>query len=158
MPNYRGHLIGGTAVYLVALHFVQGYNPSLSYAIQGFFFCLIGALFPDVDIKSKGQKLFYYFVLVALCFFLWYKRMDLFIALSLLSVIPLLVRHRGLFHRVWFLIFLSTSTALLIGSYHSNYSSWAMHNALFFLLGALSHVFFDRVLTRLKIWFSSNKR
>lgn len=158
MPGYRGHLMGGTAVYLVILHCIQSYNPSFSYALQGLFFCLIGALFPDVDIKSKGQKLFYIFVLAALVVFLWYNRLDLFIALSLLSVVPLLVRHRGIFHKVWFLIFLSISTALMIGSYHSDYSSWAMHNALFFLAGALSHVFFDRMLTQIKVWWYRSKR
>ena len=154
MPGYRGHLIGGAVTFLTVLQLMKSHNPSFSFALQGFFFCMIGSLFPDIDIKSKGQKLFYAILFLALCCFLFYQRFDLFISLSLLSIVPLLVKHRGIFHKVWFLIFLSITTGLAIGSYHSNYSSWAMSNALFFLAGALSHVFLDRSISKLKGWLS----
>ena len=152
MPGYRGHLVGGATAYVIILQMIKAYQPSPMIIFQGFFFCLIGSLFPDIDIKSKGQKLFYSIAFIALCFFLYYERIDLFIALSLLSVIPLLVKHRGIFHEVWFIIFISITAGLVIGSYHADYSTWAMQNALFFLIGALSHLLLDRVGTQLKYW------
>lgn len=157
MPSYRGHLVGGAAVYLGILQIIKSYEPSLSIVLQGFFFCMLGSLFPDVDIKSKGQKLFYMIAFLALCYFLLHQRFDLFIALSLLSTVPLLVKHRGLFHQTWFLIFISLSTALFIGSYNDDYSSWAMQNALFFLAGALSHIILDRSWSKIKAWLYSKR-
>ena len=155
MPGYRGHLVGGSITYLVILQLIKSYQPPVLIVLQGFIFCIIGSMFPDVDIKSKGQKLFYIGALITLCCFLYYERTDLFIGLSLLSLIPLLVKHRGVFHQVWFLIFISMTMGLLIGSIHASYSAWAMKNALFFLAGALSHIVLDRVGTRLKYWLAS---
>jgi len=154
MPGYRGHLIGGSIAYLVILQFIKTHQPSVVVLLQGFVFCIIGSLFPDIDIKSKGQKFFYRGALIFLCCFLYYKRTDLFIGLSFLALVPLLVKHRGIFHQVWFLIFLSITLGLLIGNIYASYSVWAMKNALFFLAGALSHILLDRVGTRLKYWFN----
>ena len=152
MPGYRGHLIGGVITYLLILQLIKTMQPPISILMQGFIFCLIGSLFPDIDIKSKGQKLFYSSALIFLCCFLWYQRTDLFIGLSLLALVPLLVKHRGIFHEVWFLILISMTMGLLIGSYHEACSTWAMKNSFFFLAGALSHIFLDRTITRLKYW------
>lgn len=156
MPGFRGHIIGGTVTYLILLQCIKSLKPEISVIVSGFLFCIIGSLFPDIDIKSKGQKLFYTIALFVLFCFLYYERTDLFIGLSLLATVPLLVKHRGLFHQLWFLIFISITTGLVIGSFHAQYSAWAMKNALFFLSGAISHIFLDRSITRLKYWF--NKR
>lgn len=156
MPGFRGHIIGGTVTYLILLQCIKSLKPEISVIISGFLFCIIGSLFPDIDIKSKGQKLFYTIALFVLFCFLYYERTDLFIGLSLLATVPLLVKHRGLFHQLWFLIFISITTGLVIGSFHAQYSAWAMKNALFFLSGAISHILLDRSITRLKYWF--NKR
>jgi len=154
MPGFRGHLIGGVITYIAILQCIKSIHPPASLVISGFIFCMIGSLFPDIDIKSKGQKLFYSLILIILCCFLYYERTDLFIGLSLLAIVPLLVKHRGLFHQLWFLIFISISTGLAIGSFHSKFSVWAMNNALFFLAGAISHIFLDKVITRFKYWIT----
>ncbi len=156
MPGFRGHLIGGTVTYLAILQCIDSVHLPASVLVSGFIFCIVGSLFPDIDIKSKGQKLFYSLTLIVLCCFLYYERTDLFVGLSLLATIPLLVKHRGLFHQLWFLIFVSITTGLVIGSFHADYSVWAMKNSLFFLAGAISHIFLDRVITRLKYWWSAN--
>ncbi len=154
MPGYRGHLLGGALTYLSILQLIEAHQLPVSVVASGFVFCMIGALFPDIDIKSKGQKLFYSIALLVLCLFLYYERTDLFIGLSLLAVVPLLVKHRGLFHQLWFLIFISITTGLVIGSFHAQYSIWAMKNALFFLAGTVSHIVLDRVITKLKYFFA----
>ena len=76
MPGFRGHLIGGTVTYLAILQCIKSMQPSIPVIISGFIFCIIGSLFPDIDIKSKGQKLFYSAALFVLCGFLWYERTD----------------------------------------------------------------------------------
>jgi len=153
MPGYKGHIIGGSVTYLIILQLVKSFQPTVFMLIQGFIFCILGSLFPDVDIKSKGQNIFYTLALVTLCYFLYCQRTDLFIGLSLLVFTPLLVKHRGLFHKVWFLILISLIMGITIDSFHATSSNLAIKNALFFLAGALSHIILDRVNTRLKYWF-----
>lgn len=153
MPGYKAHLLGGSVTYLVILQLIKGSNPTVSVLAQGYVFCILGSLFPDVDIKSKGQNLFYLFALIMLCCFLYYERIDLFIGLSLGVFTPLLVKHRGLFHKAWFLIAISFFMGILVDSFHTQPCTWAIKNALFFLTGALSHIVLDRVTTRLKYWF-----
>ncbi|MGC2310143.1 MAG: hypothetical protein WA432_00805 [Candidatus Babeliaceae bacterium] len=69
MPSYKGHLLGGLVVYSIALLFMA---TTLSWLTKGeWLLCtLFGALFPDIDIKSKGQKLFYALLLVIGSFFI----------------------------------------------------------------------------------------
>ena len=64
MPNYKGHIAGGVITYLVVLYCIKYTNPSVHTVLQGLVFCLFGSLFPDVDVKSKGQKIFYYLLLI----------------------------------------------------------------------------------------------
>jgi hypothetical protein len=146
VPGFRGHLIGGAVTYVALLQCGRFLPIRPDVMLTGFVVCLAGALFPDIDIKSKGQKLFYGLALFVFILLLWYERTDLFIGLSLLATVPLLVKHRGLFHQPWFLIFFSISAALFLGSLHTQFSEFAMQNAFFFLAGTLSHIILDRCL------------
>ncbi len=65
MSGYRGHLVGGLVTFVALRNFLI---PLTGHTIPQEFVCLIltllGALFPDVDIKSKGQQVFYSLALV----------------------------------------------------------------------------------------------
>lgn len=158
MPGYRGHLIGGSIAYLVFLQLIKIVSVDQATIFSGFFFCLLGSLFPDVDIKSKGQKIFYLCILLFFFLFLLYERTDICIGIMFVSIVPLLVKHRGIFHNYWFLTTISMATAFCIGSYHEQYSLFAFYNGLFFLVGSASHVFLDRTITRLKYFMAYYKK
>jgi hypothetical protein len=62
MPGYKGHLTGGLlagglAIGAAVILGRLAYAPLHLAGLMGF--CLLGALFPDVDTDSKGQNLFY---------------------------------------------------------------------------------------------------
>lgn len=150
MPSYRGHLIGGVITYLMMLQLIKHIDPHAHVVIQGLLFCLLGALFPDIDVKSKGQKVFYILLLLFLCYCLIQQRWDLFVAVSLLGIMPLLVRHRGLFHEVWFLLCLTLGIIICLQSCNKLCDALLLGNCSFFFMGCLSHVVLDRVLTKIK--------
>jgi membrane-bound metal-dependent hydrolase YbcI (DUF457 family) len=152
MPGYRGHLIGGGITYLALMYFLKAYNPDASTMFQGILFCLAGALFPDIDIKSMGQKYFYLAMIAGLFLCLLYEKYPWFIGLAFLSMIPLLVRHRGIFHSLFFICCVSCVSVVCILFYKTEYSTLAVSNALFFTAGAWSHILLDRATTRVKIW------
>ena len=61
MSNYRGHLIGACIVYSVIIFVLSFHTKSFITLTEWLLCTLLGSLFPDIDTKSKGQKLFYRF-------------------------------------------------------------------------------------------------
>jgi len=146
MPGYRGHIVGGAATFCVAaLVISKMYPPTLITALQWFLLTIVGSLFPDVDIKSKGQGIFYRFILLCLVLLYFQKKWDLFAATSFVAMIPLLVRHRGLFHNIWFVICVPFTAAYFIAQSFPHHSTMLMLDALFFASGAISHIILDRM-------------
>jgi hypothetical protein len=144
MPGYKGHLLGGIIIYAIALTLLQDYCASIMVAGQWLLCTICGALFPDIDVKSKGQKYFYWFVLAGFFYLIVREHYGMLAFCSILSVVPMLSRHRGLFHELWFLISLPVIAWFLVAYYWPGYMNTAFFYALFFLIGALSHLFLDR--------------
>ncbi|MBI2352710.1 metal-dependent hydrolase [Candidatus Dependentiae bacterium] len=154
MPSYKGHLVGGVIVYLIALcsmQYIVFFDIAL--LIQGLLFCLLGALFPDIDTKSKGQKLFYIFWLIVLfyCFLRHYQ--NLFVFVSFLGALPLLSRHRGLFHSVGFLLFILLIIICSFFNFSKKIDYLLLINSGFFTIGFLSHIFLDKFFSKMKRYF-----
>lgn len=144
MSNYKGHLAGGLFVYLLSIYFiVNNQYVSLSSGLEWLLFCLAGSLFPDVDIKSKGQKIFYWIVLILGIILLFNKRGQALLTLGAFAIFPLLVRHRGTTHRLWFVIVVPMSVAWLACAYWPHCSTIIVYDTLFFIVGAISHLWLD---------------
>lgn len=146
MPGYRGHIVGGAATFcIVALVVSKFYPPTLITALQWFLLTIVGALFPDVDIKSKGQGIFYRVILLCLILLYLQKNWYLFAATSFMAMLPVLVRHRGLFHNIWFVIVVPFGLAyFMVGSF-PQYKTILLLDATFFAAGAVSHIILDRM-------------
>src|SRR5579863_1742939 len=116
MPGYKGHLAGGMVVFAGSYYVLHalGIQTDAMQAAQMLGCTLAGSLFPDMDVKSKGQNFFYKLVLVALLIFFFKGYTRPFIALSFAAVVPMLVRHRGLFHAWWFVICFPSALAALL--------------------------------------------
>ncbi len=146
MPGYRGHLLGGAAaagLLLSALSCLGIVVPTPLCGIEWILACLAGSLFPDVDIKSKGQKLFYW-ILFGLFVYLYIRKKLMMLGLfSIIGILPMLVRHRGLFHKWWFIVGVPFLLAALTSHYFPQYKNALFFDALFFVVGALSHLLLD---------------
>ena len=104
MPGYKGHLAGGAVaagigtVGALLLGWLA-FNPMQVAGLVGF--CLLGALFPDVDTDSKGQSLFYgLFAIIDLGLivndqFYWAAWLGFF------AMLPAIGSHRGWTHTWW---------------------------------------------------------
>src|SRR5271154_4379661 len=132
MPGYRKHLVGGAVAYLSLLLLCSGLNPTPMAAIEWLGFCLIGSLFPDIDIGSKGRYVFYRIFLILLLIFLLRRNTMALCLLGVLMLLPMLVNHRGLFHRWWFVIGLPFAVAWLCSCSLASCKDAFMLDALFF--------------------------
>lgn len=147
MPGYRGHLVGGAVVYAPMFFIFHSYATPMV-AVLWFALAIAGALFPDIDTKSKGQKWFYrimFFVLIGL---LLLRRFALFTVFSLMAGFPLIVNHRGLFHRLWFVVLVPLVVVATFDCYKVTSFDDALIASLFFIAGAVSHLVLDFGLRR----------
>lgn len=144
MPNYKGHLVGGAAAYgLLFFAIFAAKKPSIIVAGEWLLFTLAGALFPDVDIKSKGQKYFYYVILLFLIVFIIQRRFEMLSYCSFIIISPMLVKHRGVFHNPLFVIVAPLVIWMLISIAVPHVVQQLFYDTLFFIVGALSHVWLD---------------
>ena len=144
MPGYRGHIIGGLAAYGIALYVVRScLQPSVLTSIEWLLFALTGSLFPDVDTKSKGQKLFYMLMFGIFGALLLRGQVETIGFLSFLVLIPMIVPHRGLFHRLWFIIAFALALVMWCGISTTIPCRILLFDALFFIVGAFSHLLLD---------------
>ncbi len=104
MPGYQGHLAGGLffgimgIVGAVLLGWIV-FNPLFAAGLVGF--CLLGALFPDVDTDSKGQRL-YYLVFAMVNLGLIVQKQYMWSAwLGFFAMLPAIGAHRGWTHTWW---------------------------------------------------------
>jgi membrane-bound metal-dependent hydrolase YbcI (DUF457 family) len=147
MPGYRGHSVGGLLVFGALRYALNGLNPTLLTSFEWLACALLGALFPDIDIKSRGQNLFYLALAVGYGLALMAGKLawsPFFVAAALF---PMLMRHRGLSHNLWFAVAISVSTGLGLSIVFPAHAQAAWFDALFFGAGIFSHLALDR-------WFS----
>lgn len=144
MPNYKGHLAGGFVAALLLVYVVSWWmQPTVQIALQLMLCALFGSLFPDIDTKSQGQLLTYRFLAVVLIVLMVQERFTLALGCSAVAMLPLIVHHRGLFHRVWFIVALCASIMTYTWSYMPQYGIIVALHTFFFFIGALSHIWLD---------------
>jgi len=150
MPGYRAHLVGGMAVYGLTLYLLRSYCGSTFVAAEWLLFTLAGSLFPDIDTKSKGQKFLYQILLIILIVLAIQRKFVIMAILSVTAIIPIIARHRGIFHRWWFVIGLPAIVALIIAISAPQYTKIILFDAIFFIVGGISHLVMDFTVSYFK--------
>ncbi|MFC1870777.1 metal-dependent hydrolase [Candidatus Dependentiae bacterium] len=150
MPGYQTHLAGGAIVFAATLVCIVPYaQPTVLTAGEWLLFALAGSLFPDIDIKSKGQKYFYWMILLLLLILTYTKRFIPLAIISILSTIPLISKHRGLFHRAWFVIVGPLALWYVMSLHYPFVKTALLLDMTFFIAGALSHLWLDMGLRKM---------
>jgi len=153
MPGYRAHVVGGMAAYGLTLYLLRSYCGSTLVAVEWMLFALAGSLFPDIDTKSKGQKYLYHILLIVLIVLAIQRKFVIMGVLSIAAMIPIIARHRGIFHRWWFVVGLPAIVALIIAISAPHYTKIILFDAVFFIVGGVSHLMMDFIVDRFKkIW------
>lgn len=154
MSMFREHWIGGLVAYstffivsLIATIAVSvlytvpvAWNPTISLnplkVIGCFAIAVLFGLWPDVDIKSKSQKIFYsiLFVLNVALIIIWRKYLESAL-LGLFAMLPIMSRHRGWTHARVTMILLP-GLFLLVPIY-ATYPEWNSNSRLLDTFDAL---------------------
>ena len=155
MPGYRGHLVGGLGAFAIThmatQHLASQHIPSLKIFLHSnillcFTCALLGSLFPDIDTKSVGQKLFYYLLAGATLVTVIKRWWGLVSAITFISIFPLIVNHRGIIHSIPFVVLAPLAAPLLISQSSPALATLCWQAYVYFVAGALSHLLLDRVI------------
>jgi len=149
MASGKGHILGGLVFLWLFLTILANFFfvPSAMEIIIFTAIAVMFSLWPDVDIKSLGQKVFYtiFFVTDAILVFYFqdYKTAAFF---GLLIILPILAKHRGWTHSRLTAVLLPTP--LLLVPMYVFEGSLAQGIPYYFaaVTGYFSHLFFDKKL------------
>ena len=155
MSGYRGHISGAViffAIYMVGLIFLlssggassQALLPNSVFTVVALcIICVLFGLWPDVDINSKGQDIFYALFFVLDVALIYYGRFHEAAYLGLFCILPVLGKHRGWTHTYWAMIIIP-SPILLLPYVYTPLNPWAglpYYGAA--VVGYFSHLFMD---------------
>lgn len=145
MATYKGHIVGGIVVFFLAHYATKKFFAPLptKEVFTLFLACILGSLFPDIDTKSVGQRIFYTLLIIPITVAIIYKQFLFLALLSLVSLFPILINHRGVTHSVWFISLTPLCIPLFMQQLnpHLTTVSWFIYG--YFTAGALSHLFLD---------------
>lgn len=146
--TWRWHVLGGLIAYGLGILFESVIGTvTFIETIPFLALAIFGALFPDIDTTSKVRKIIYgkwlIFFFAILIFF--NTNPAIIISAALISLLPLVVHHRGIFHNIFFLALIPMTISLPLAWHFPNQSTLIFRYAYFFFLGALSHIALDKL-------------
>jgi membrane-bound metal-dependent hydrolase YbcI (DUF457 family) len=156
MAGYRGHIstgviFGGLLVVGLGYTSLAAAMPMEERVLKGVvivWLAVLFSLFPDIDIKSKGQLLYYRLFFLLDLLLLVAGRFEEAALLGFLALLPIISRHRGWTHTLWAMLLIPLP--ILIGPmYISN--STATEGLPYYLgavAGYLSHLLADGMVFR----------
>lgn len=162
MPNYKTHLVGGLISFALVIHLAANYLPAFNlptnYCPAAFALSLIGAIFPDIDVPSKMQKWFFVASFGGILIALLSNHYHLFTLLATSILFVAFLTHRTITHKPTFLLIFSLIPPLYICHSTPEYTYQAFALYLYFTTGCLSHILFDRTLTKFKRLVGKGRR
>ncbi len=144
MSMFKGHIVGGLAAYGIMVLLLSLHSMPLAHQVPWFAATLAGALFPDIDIRSKGQRLFLKLLLLLLILCLFLQAFIPVVFILVFSLLAIVVPHRSLFHELWFILLVSSLVALFLMIFMPSHTETIFMSTLFFLAGVLSHLLLDK--------------
>jgi membrane-bound metal-dependent hydrolase YbcI (DUF457 family) len=125
VAGYKGHLFGA-GLFAIAYIAALGYAFSIDAAYEQFSMLeqvgypaalvtltLLFGLWPDVDIHSKGQRIFYSIFFAVDVFLIVTERFRAAAYLGLVALLPVLSKHRGWTHSWWAMLLIPSPLLIL---------------------------------------------
>ncbi len=168
MPGYKGHIYGalvafGAYVAVLAYVLFAEWMPlpvhpmetplaTAFYAAALLVLTVLFGLWPDVDIDSKGRRIFYGFFLIVDVYLIITGRFQAAAYLGLFAILPAVGKHRGWTH-TWWAMLLVPSPLLVVPYLNLPDTPWV--GAPFYaaaVIGYFSHLFLDGELAPKKLF------
>jgi membrane-bound metal-dependent hydrolase YbcI (DUF457 family) len=148
MSSGKGHILGGLVFLWLFLHVLSNYffTPGPLEIFLYAVIVILFALWPDVDIKSLGQKLFYTVFFAASVVLLVLGEYRIGAWMGCLIILPILANHRGWTHTRLAAVLLPVPLLLIPKVSMDGTLLSGMPFYFAGVTGYFSHLFYDRKL------------
>lgn len=109
-----------------------------------FLLAYLSALFPDIDIKSKSQKIIYLLLLILLGLLIIYGYYGWAAGIGFFAVWAIIFKHRGFLHSYFAAVVIPLPLLFIPLFIHFSYKSIGYEFYISALFGYLSHLFEDK--------------
>ena len=149
MASGKGHLVGGFIFLWAFLTILANYFyvPSVMEIVIYGAIVVLFSVWPDVDISSLGQKIFYsIFFVTDTALIFYFQEYKIAAYFGLLIILPVLAKHRGWTH--WRTTAILLPAPLMLAPMYM-YGGTLLEGAPYYcaaVTGYFSHLFFDKKL------------
>lgn len=144
MANFVGHLIAGLSAAAIISYSCASFSLlSTTEMLMISAATIFGSLFPDMDTKSIIQLWTYRVIALALLLLYIHNITALLIIIPIAMMLPLVVRHRGIFHQIWFLTAIAGIVYMLLPCIITVSLCVRWGISFGFLTGAMIHLLLD---------------
>lgn len=149
MPGYKTHLIAGTCAAMGMHAFLASNTPYLAPPLSALpLFCLcslLGSIFPDIDIPSKMQRIFYKTACVIIIIAIMQQSPTTLSIITFFIILIPFIKHRTITHHPLFIILFPCALLAYVPHTDSSFFTSGFIAYLFFIIGAISHIMLDRI-------------
>ncbi len=148
MASGRGHIWGGLIFAIIFVYTITNYfyNPSLLEIVIYIALACMFSVWPDIDIKSHGQKIFYSMFLVTDVFLIIQKEFEIAAYFGLIIILPILAKHRGWTHSIPAMILIPSPLLLYPVIMDGSISISGIYFYAAAVTGYFSHLVLDRII------------
>ena len=102
MAGGKTHIWGGFVFVIIFIYTITNYfyQPALIEVVIYFALACMFSVWPDIDIKSYGQKFFYIIFFITDLFFIINEEYKIASYFGLIIILPVLAKHRGWTHSI----------------------------------------------------------
>ena len=148
MASGKGHIWGGMVFGVIFVYSITNYfySPSLLEIVIYIALACMFSVWPDIDIKSVGQKIFYTIFLATDIFLIIQKEFEIAAYFGLIIILPILAKHRGWTHSIPAMILVPSPLLLypVITEGSINISGVYFYGAA--VTGYFSHLVLDKII------------
>jgi len=149
MASGKGHIWGGLIFAIIFIYTITNYfyKPSLLEVVIYIALACMFSVWPDIDIKSFGQKFFYSIFLITDIFLIVQKEFEIAAYFGLIIILPILAKHRGWTHSIPAMILIPSPLLFysIIMDGTINISGIYFYGSA--VTGYFSHLVLDRIIS-----------
>ena len=148
MAGGRGHIWGGFFFVIIFIYTISNYfyNPSLLEIILYIALACMFSVWPDIDIKSYGQKFFYIIFFLADLFFIITEEYKIAAYFGLIIILPILAKHRGWTHTIPAMVLIPSPLLFYPIITQGNLDISGIYFYAAAVTGYFSHLVLDRII------------
>ncbi len=157
MANFKNHIFFNIVLfipisYVINNYYIKSYNTLniIVNTILLFSISIMFSLWPDIDTKSIGQKIFYIFFFITDIMLISTGKINESAYLGLLVMLPIITNHRGFFHSLFAVFFFPMIFLIAPAIYYNSFTFSKIKIGFPYYLagviGYLSHYILDGLL------------